>query len=152
MLFRSSLIVVTSVPGLQTPGGCLTDPDRLVVASVSMSASEVVSLAVSSSALVAVVVSNVFYARQAREMRTQTLNASRDLALSAHESMKTWYIEIGRIFIEHPELRPLFYADERNGPLVEPSTANRLRAATVAEHLLDSMEDAADFESNCSGV
>jgi hypothetical protein len=117
-----------------------------------MSASEVVSLAVSSSALVAVVVSNVFYARQAREMRTQTLNASRDLALSAHESMKTWYIEIGRIFIEHPELRPLFYADERNGPLVEPSTANRLRAATVAEHLLDSMEDAADFESNCSGV
>jgi hypothetical protein len=112
---------------------------------------EVVSLVISLATLAGLIVSNLLFAQQAREMKKQTRKLESDLRYAAAESLRSTFEKVGRTFLAHPHLRPVFYEDEASSETKQIlSTEDRLRAATIAEHVLDAFERAADFESESS--
>ena len=106
---------------------------------------ETTSLIISSAALVAVILSDVVFAMQQREMRRQTAGLRAAALLNAADSMRNALGEVGRALIEFPQLRPLFYGDESSDGVSALSHSDVLRARTIAENLLDAFEISHDL-------
>src|SRR5258708_7574191 len=63
----------------------------------------------------------------------QTGGFSRQLMESVTQSVTDYALEISRLFLQHPDLRPYFFA----GQTIEESHPDYLRAEAVAEVMLD---------------
>jgi hypothetical protein len=105
-----------------------------------MSGLDYASLAISSTALAAVIVSDVVIGMQQREMRRQTHRFIADARLAITDLLTSAHLEIGRALIEYPRLRPLFYGDEASEDLEPLTYEDELRARTIAENLLDTFD------------
>ena len=114
-----------------------------------MTQSEVVSLIVSSAALIGLIISNVVFYLQRGEMRRQNERLSTQLRLGAEDTLRQTLEGVGRDLLSYPRLRPLFYPDEADPAGEAPlNHEDRLRAACIAEDLLDTFERRADWESD----
>ncbi len=63
----------------------------------------------------------------------QTSIFSRQLMESVSQSVTNYALEISRLFLQHPDLRPYFFA----GQFIDESHPDYLRAEAVAEVVLD---------------
>src|SRR5260221_6436040 len=63
----------------------------------------------------------------------QTGVFSRQLAESVTQSLTDYALEISRLFLQHPDLRPYFF----EGQTIDASHPDYLRAEAVAEVILD---------------
>jgi len=98
-----------------------------------MTVYEVISLIVWTVSSVTVVVSLFWVYRQTSIFAKQTEYVSRSLMLSLSESLNSQSHEIGRLFVEYPELRPYFY----NSRTIDEKDPLYPRAEAVADLILD---------------
>lgn len=91
-----------------------------------MTAFEVISLLISLAGSIGVVVSLFLVYRQ-------TTIFNRQLMESVSQSVTNYSLEVSRLFLQHPDLRPYFFA----GQPIEESHPDYLRAEAVAEVMLD---------------
>lgn len=120
----------------------------VLLRSLLVSSGDIASLLVSTAALIAAIAGNVIFAIQARELRAQSEELSHDLGLSAQRTVNDSFLEIGRVFIEHPRLRIVFYPDESSQPPPPLTEEDRLRAATLCEHILDAFEQMGAYKND----
>ena len=108
-----------------------------------MDVAGVVSIVIASVTAVGLVATNVVYFRQAREMTEQNAKLSSQLSLIASDTMRNAFEEVGRAWLTYPQLRKLFYEDERGSFDVTKLTSDDLeRARAIAENMLDAFETA----------
>jgi len=66
---------------------------------------------------------------------------------SLYLSMAQWTIDIDKVFIEHPDLRPYFYS----GKEIELSDTQYNRALSVAEMVIDTMDSVLEHKGYFNG-
>lgn len=98
---------------------------------------EVSSIALS---LIAVVMASVVafvYHRQLREMRRQNERLAGALRVATTDTLEEGFARVTRAFLDYPQLRGIFYEDERLGEVASPVTDDdALRANALAESIL----------------
>ncbi len=94
---------------------------------------ETLSLIVSIISSITILVSLVLVYRQTRIFARQTDYVARSLTDDVKQYLNAQSHEIGRIFIEYPELRPYFY----EGKPVTPEHPDYQRVEAIAEVILD---------------
>jgi len=95
-------------------------------------------------AIMALVISSTSSVYQIRELRQQTNKADAQIASGTDASVQMTFQHMSRVFIEYPEIRPLFQPSDIF-PAPEVSTldnSTRLRAETLCDDLLDCFENA----------
>jgi hypothetical protein len=98
-----------------------------------MTVYEVVSLIVWTISSLTVIISLFWVYRQTTIFAKQTDYVARSLTLSLSESLNSQSHEIGRLFVEYPELRPYFYDSQT----IDENHPHYARAEAVAELILD---------------
>ena len=76
--------------------------------------------------------------KQTSELTVQTRVASHAARASIYQSIAEQMISIDHIFLEYPDLKPYFY----NGLIVLPEHTDHSRIMTIAEMVIDFMDNA----------
>jgi hypothetical protein len=74
-------------------------------------------------------------------MWLQLESANKSLKTAIYANMSNWTFELDKTFLQHPELRPYFYA----GKDMDPGDPLYLKAESVAELLLDNFDSMLEF-------
>jgi hypothetical protein len=88
---------------------------------------------------VALFVSLILLALQVREMTKQSALATRSTIAAVYQQMNDNMLDIDRLFVERPELRPFFYGDAVLPADAEP--VDRERLVAMAELIVDLMDN-----------
>jgi len=109
-----------------------------MIASEPITLYELLTLIVSIGGFATVIVTIILLIKQTKEIATQTKYVAESLRSSAYGVIAAQVFDTDKIFIDCPELRPIFYSSkdvEENDPLYN-------KAMAVAEFILDYFESA----------
>ncbi|MDG4824872.1 hypothetical protein O7635_23735 [Asanoa sp. WMMD1127] len=111
-----------------------------------MSVYEFLSVVIAAGALLGVVLSLWLVRRQVMLMNDQTRQLRDAMSISAESALDGLLLNVTQLYLEHPELRPIFNEREALEPLRLADPETHYRACALAEALLDAVERALNFE------
>ena len=102
---------------------------------------ELISLTISLLGLISIVgglFSLVFFYRQTREIAIQTQHSHESLQSAAYQAIANHEMEVDRLFIENPRLRPYFFASQE----ISKISPDYSVAESIADYELDFFDSA----------
>jgi hypothetical protein len=102
---------------------------------------ELISLILSFLGLISIVaglLSLVFFYRQTREIAIQTQHSQESLQSAAYQAIANHEMDVDRLFIERPNLRPYFFG----GREISETNPDYARAESIADYDLDFIDSA----------
>lgn len=106
----------------------------MIVAKKALTPYELISLVISLLGLISLIIIYI----QTREITAQTKNSAASLHSTAYQAVTTQEMEVDKLFIEHPTLRPYFFS----GKEIREDSPDYALAESIADYELDFFDSA----------